>query len=61
VFVILLVVINFFVMKAEHTVATYNGKDFASKIAIVWLKLLIYVGYIKVLHELGIFIEEFDF
>jgi hypothetical protein len=33
VFVTLLVVGKFFVMKAEHTVASYNDRDFISKIA----------------------------
>jgi hypothetical protein len=31
----LLVVSDFLVMKAEHTVASYNGRDFTSKIAAV--------------------------
>jgi hypothetical protein len=35
VFVILLVVCKFLVMKAEHTVASYNGRDFTSKFATV--------------------------
>jgi hypothetical protein len=34
-FVILLVVSKFLVMKAEHTVASYNRRDFTSKIATV--------------------------
>jgi hypothetical protein len=34
-FLILLVVSEFLVMKAEHTVASYNGRDFTSKIATV--------------------------
>jgi hypothetical protein len=33
--VILLVVIKFIVMKAEHTVAIYNGRGFTSKFATV--------------------------
>jgi hypothetical protein len=35
VFVILLGVSKFLVMKAEHPVASYNGKDFTSKITTV--------------------------
>jgi hypothetical protein len=35
VFVILLVVSKFLVMKAEHIVASYSGRDFISKIATV--------------------------
>jgi hypothetical protein len=35
VFVILLVVNKFLVLKAEHTVASYNGRDLTSKIATV--------------------------
>jgi hypothetical protein len=38
VFVILLVVSKFLVMKAEHTVANYNGSDFTMKIATVYYK-----------------------
>jgi hypothetical protein len=37
VFVILLVVSIFLVMKAEHTVARYNGREFTSKIATVYV------------------------
>jgi hypothetical protein len=37
VFAILLVVSKFFVMKAEHTVACYNGRDFKNKIVSVLL------------------------
>jgi hypothetical protein len=35
VFVILFVVCKFLDMKAEHTVASYNGRDFTRKIATV--------------------------
>jgi hypothetical protein len=37
VLVIFLVFSTFLVMKAEHTVDSYNGRDFTSKIATVWL------------------------
>jgi hypothetical protein len=36
--VILLVVSKFLVIKAEHTVANYNGSDFTRKIATVLKK-----------------------
>jgi hypothetical protein len=36
VFVILLVISKFLVIKAEHTVASYNDRDFTSKIATVY-------------------------
>jgi hypothetical protein len=36
VFVILLFVSKFLVVKAEHTVANYNGGDFTSQIATVY-------------------------
>jgi hypothetical protein len=36
VFAILLVVCKFLVMKAQHTVASYNGRDFTNKIASVY-------------------------
>jgi hypothetical protein len=42
VFVILLVVNKFLVMKVEHTVASYNGRHFTSKIATVYTTNLAY-------------------
>jgi hypothetical protein len=39
VLLILLVFSKFLVIKAEHTAATYNGRDFTSKIAAGIIKL----------------------
>jgi hypothetical protein len=39
VFVILLVVGKFLGMKEEHTVASYNGRDFTSKILTVYCRI----------------------
>jgi hypothetical protein len=41
-FAILLVVSKFLVMKAEHTVASYNGRDFKNKIATVCVGFLLW-------------------
>jgi hypothetical protein len=48
--VILLVVSKFLVMKAELTVASYNGRDFTSKIATVYLTIFFFFVFCSLLY-----------